>query len=132
MTKRMWWLFLLCAALLVSSGANPSGQTPATRKVMRDKLDLSHRVLESVMTSNLDALVSDTTALARITGRPGWAVLTTPEYVRYSGAFVAAVQSLSTAAKEHDLDTAAARYAAMTMACYDCHRYVKRARQTKF
>jgi hypothetical protein len=131
MTKRMWWLFVFCAALLVSSGATPSGQTPATRKVMHDKLDLSNRVLASVMTSNLEALTRDTATLARITERPGWAVLTTPEYARYSGVFVAAAQALSIAAKERDLDTAAVRYAAMTMACYDCHRYVKRARQTK-
>jgi hypothetical protein len=95
---------------------------------MQQKLELSHHVLEAVMTSDCDALERDSNALARLTEKPGWMVLTTPEYVRYSGAFVNAVQELSAAARDHDLDAAAIRYASMTMACYQCHRYVKNSR----
>jgi len=128
MTKRMFSLLILCAALIVSATASTSGQTAATRTLMQQKLELSHHVLESVMTSDYDALERDSHALARLTEKPGWMVLTTPEYVRYSGAFVNAVQELAAAAKDRDLDTAAIRYASMTMACYQCHRYVKNAR----
>jgi hypothetical protein len=126
MKKRTMWLLVFCATL--AGAASTSGQTSATRKVMRDKLDLSHHVLAAVMTSDLAALERDSAALARVTERPGWMVLTTPEYVRYSGAFVAAAQELAQAAKDHDLDAASVRYASMTMACYQCHRYVKNTR----
>ena len=128
MKKRMFSLLILCAAVVVGATASTSGQTAATRILMQQKLDLSHHVLEAVMTSDFDALERDSTALARLTEKPGWMVLTTPEYVRYSGAFVNAVQELAAAAKDHDLDTAAIRYASMTMACYQCHRYVKNSR----
>jgi len=129
MNIRMLRLFVVCAALLVGA-AVPSGQTSATRTVMRDKLELSHHVLDAVMTGNFAALERDATALTRVTERPGWLVLTTPEYAHYSSAFVSATQELAAAAKAHDLDAAAARYASMTMACYQCHRYVARSRQS--
>ena len=128
MKMRMFWLLVLCAALVVGASASTAGQTTATRKVMRDKLELSHHVLEALMTSNLDVLERDSEALARITERPGWMVLTTPEYARYSRGFVAAAQDLAQAAQDRDLDATSLRYAAMTMACYQCHRYVKSTR----
>ncbi|HZT76578.1 MAG TPA: hypothetical protein VFA27_07960 [Vicinamibacterales bacterium] len=131
MHKRMFCLLMICTALVVTASASISGQTAATRVVMHEKLELSQHVLEAVMTSDFDRLDRDTQALARLTEKPGWMVLTTPEYVRYSGAFVAVLQELTAAARDHDLDTAAVRYASMTMACYQCHRYVKRARLAK-
>jgi len=130
MKLRILWLLVLCAALALGS-ASTVGQTSATRTVMRDKLELSRHVLAAVMTSNLAVLERDSVALARVTERPGWMVLATPEYVRYSGAFVAAAQELAQAAKDHDLDAASIRYASMTMACYQCHRYVNRSRQSR-
>ena len=126
----MLWLLILCAVLLVFGSASPSGQTTATRKVMQEKLELSQQVLEAVMTSDFDGLQRGSEALARVTGKPGWMVLRTPEYARYSAAFAAAVQELATAAKDRDLDAAAVRYSAMTMTCYQCHRYVARSRQS--
>jgi hypothetical protein len=127
MKMRILWLLVLCVTL-VGGPASTASQTAATRSLMRDKLELSHHVLDAVMTSNLDVLERDSVALARVTERPGWMVLATPEYVRYSGAFVAAAQELAQAAKDHDLDAASVRYASMTMACYQCHRYVKSTR----
>jgi hypothetical protein len=38
------------------------------------------------------------------------------------------MQQLVQAAEERDLDAAAVHYAAMTMTCYQCHRYIKNAR----
>lgn len=128
MINRMSCLSIVCAALVLGASASTSGQTAATRALMREKLALSDKVLEAVMTSDYAALERDAHALARLTEKPGWTVLTTPEYARYSSAFVSAVQELAAAAKDRDLDNAALRYTTMTMACYQCHRYVKNAR----
>ncbi len=128
MINRMLWLSIVSAALAFGASGRMSAQTTATRAVMHEKLELSHHVLEAVMTSDYAALERDARALARVTEKPGWMVLTTPEYVRYSGAFTSAVHELVAAAADRDLDNAAVRYTAMTMACYQCHRYVKNAR----
>ena len=131
MAKRSMCLSIVCAALVLGVTGSTTGQTVATRQLMREKLELSHHILDAVMTSNYDALEHDSVALSRLPERAGWMVFQTPEYVRYSGAFVNAAQDLAAAAKDRDLDAAAVRYASMTMACYQCHRYVARARQTE-
>ncbi len=131
MNKRMFAVLMIASTLLVGASASPAGQTTATRVVMQEKLELSHHLLDAVMTSDFDRLEHDSAALAKLTERPGWMVLTTPEYVRYSAAFLNAVRELEAAAKDHDLDAAVARYSATTMACYQCHRYVKAARVAK-
>jgi cytochrome c556 len=59
---------------------------------------------------------------------PGWSVLEGPEYQRQSAAFLRATRDLVEAAKGRDLDAAANHYTTLTMACYQCHRYMKNAR----
>ena len=113
-------------ALAVTSGAG--GQTVTTRTVMRDKLLQSQKILESIMVSNFDQLDRSTAALLRDIEAPGWAVLNTPEFMKQSVAFRTAARDLREAATGRDLDAAATRYAALTLSCYQCHRYLKGAR----
>jgi PEGA domain-containing protein len=108
--------------------ASASPQTTATRHVMKDKLVHTQRMLEALMTSDLRLLETESESLAHVTEQPGWMVLTTPEYIRYSSAFLNATSDVVAAAKDHDLDAAAVHFTAMTMACYQCHRYLKNAR----
>ena len=95
---------------------------------MRQKLGLSQRLLEAILTSNFAALEEQSAALARMTEAPGWTVLKTPEYRRYSEAFVKATDDLRASARDRDLDAAALHYTALAMSCYQCHRYIKNAR----
>ena len=127
MKTRMFRLSVLSLALLVTAAWSP-GQTAATRQVMREKMQYTHQVLEAVMKSDFPLLEQSSAALSRVPEKPGWMVLTTPEYIRYSGAFLSATQQLLQSAKDRDLDAAAVHYSAMAMTCYQCHRYVKNAR----
>jgi cytochrome c556 len=52
-------------------------------------------------------------------------VLKTPEFASHSTDFRTAIQSLSDAARQRDLDAAAERYPAVVTACYECHKYLK-------
>ncbi len=113
---------------ILAYGVISSPQTLATRQLMKNKLVHAQRILEAVMTSDFNLLGRETDALSHTTQQPGWWVLTTPEYKRYSTAFLNATNDLTTAARDHDLDAVALHYATMTMTCYECHRYVKRAR----
>jgi hypothetical protein len=120
--------YVLAACLLSLVASSAAAQTPATGRVMREKLGHTQKILEAIMTSNFAVLERESAALEQVTRSPGWDVLKSPEYKRQSEAFMRATQALQEAAKSHDLDAAALRYASMTLACFDCHRYVKNAR----
>ena len=100
-------------------------QTPATGRLMRQKLAHSQKVLEAIMTSDFALLERESAALEQATKAPAWAVLLSPEYMRQSGAFLRAAQDLRDAAKRHDLDGAASSYVSLTLTCFQCHRYIK-------
>lgn len=115
-------------SLLVLSGPALPGQTPATGKLMREKLTHSEKVLEALMTSNFAQLTEESNALAEATKAPAWAVLKTSDYARYSAAFLRASEDLREAAVKRDSDAAALSYVSLTLSCYQCHRYMKGAR----
>jgi hypothetical protein len=114
--------------VFVMSGSAALGQTVATKRVMREKLAHANKILEAIMTSDYVALEHHSAELGRATQSPGWFVLRSPEYATHSAAFVRANDDLVDAAKRRDLDAAAQRYVALTLTCFDCHRYVKNSR----
>jgi len=120
----------LGAISIVLMGASGSAmpQTTATGRLMREKLTHAQRLLEALTTSNYALLDQESTALMKITNELGWMALKTPEYRRQSDTFLRAAEDLQAAAKKRDLDGAAMNYVALTMSCYQCHRYIKDAR----
>jgi hypothetical protein len=117
-------LVLILLLVAVSSQAG-FGQTPATRRVMREKLGHSQKILEAILTSNFTLLETESTALTKVTQSPAWTVLQGPEYLRQSEAFLKSLRELGAAARDRDLDTAVSRYTALTTSCFACHRYMK-------
>jgi hypothetical protein len=127
MTRALIWV--LAAGLAFSASA--ASQAPPTRRLMRDKLAHAQGVLEALTTSNYDLLQSHAAELIRATELPAWQALKGPEYRRYSGDFLRVAQSLRQRAVDRDLDAAAADFSSLTLACYECHSYMKRARLAK-
>jgi hypothetical protein len=119
---------VVLAATIVLSGTLVPAQTPATGRVMRDKLTHSQRILEAIMTSDYASLDRESAELVKATELPAWSVLKSPEYLRQSAAFVRATQDLRDAAKARDLDAAAMDYVSLTLTCFQCHRHLKGAR----
>jgi hypothetical protein len=124
---------VLAAVLLmvVVTSARATTQTPATGRLMRQKLIHAQRLLEAITTSNYALLERETTGLVAIPQSPGWMVLNSPEYRKYSEAFRRASQALLDAAKNRDLDKAVGVYQDVTMSCYRCHQYIKNMRLAK-
>ena len=122
---------MLATLVVITSGATAPTQTVATFGVMREKLTHNEQVLEAIMTANYDLLQKSSQELAKATSRPGWAVLKTDPYMRYSLDFQRAAERLVEAAKDRDLDAAALGYTTLTTSCYQCHRYIRRARIAK-
>jgi hypothetical protein len=103
-------------------------QRPMLKTLMREKLTHVQKVLEGVVTSDWIGIATHTRELERITQDPMWAVLKYPEYSTYSAAFVRSIKDLQQAAADRDLDKAPQAYAALTLKCVECHRYLARAR----
>jgi len=122
------FVVLGAAVLMLSIVWAGAAQTPATGRLMREKLGHTQRLLEALTTSNFQMLEHESDSLARIPLMPGWMVLHSPEYRRYSEGFLRAVVDLNTSAKARDLDQAAMHFQSLTMSCYQCHRYMKNSR----
>ena len=126
-TKSLALVFLLA---VVGLGAG-SGQWHQVDQIMREKLGLTQKILEAVVTSDWVALETASRDLERLLDDPRWAVLKYPEYARHSAEFRKSVQTLHAAAARRDLEATPDAYVAVTMQCVTCHRYLARARIAK-
>ena len=121
-----WRLALF--AFVLSNVATMTAQGPAVDRVVRKRLKVSQKILETVVTSRWADLATRSRDLENLTNDPAWRVLTAPEYARQSSAFRAAVRTLRDAAAKQDLDAAPKAYIAVTVSCVECHRYLARKR----
>jgi len=112
-------------ALIALSGGAAIAQTPATGRVMREKLGHSQKILEAILTSNFAQLERESAALSKATESSAWTVLKGPEYIQQSERFLKSLRDLSDAAKERDLDAAMNDDQSLTTSCYGCHRFMK-------
>ncbi len=117
----------LTTALLTALAAS-GGDRPPLNRVMREKLAVTQKILETVVTSEWAALELSSRELERLTDDPRWMALNYPEYGRHSRAFRQAIGALHTAAAQRDLDATPRAYVAVTLQCVECHRYLARAR----
>lgn len=126
MKRRVRLTMILALALM--AGLDAPAQTPATGRLMREKLAHSQKILEAILTSDFALLDRESAALAQATKSQAWMVFFSPEYNRQSGAFLRALDDLRDAAKGMDLDGAASNYMSLTLTCFQCHRYIKNRR----
>ena len=133
--KRTWSLVGVAMAVAFGLAATTPATTPAQGpqlgRVMRQKLVHSQKILEAVVTSDWAGLETHSRELERLTNDPAWRALAFAEYGKYSASFVSALQELTRAAVQRDLEKTPQAYAAMTLRCVDCHRYLARARLAK-
>jgi cytochrome c556 len=120
---------LLAALLLALTGVAVSfAQTKrnrAAKEFMRDKLELTQRVLEGVTTEDYALIINRGTRLSAMTREADWRLFENPDYDQQSVAFRRQVDALVKAAKEKNLDAATLAYVRMTMSCVDCHKLVR-------
>jgi cytochrome c556 len=81
-----------------------------------------------MVTSDWVGLETNSRELERLTNDPRWTVLKYPEYAKQTAGFVKAIQELHRMAAQRDLDRLPQAYAAVTLKCVECHRYMARER----
>ena len=111
------------AALSVTLG-QPQ-RPPTTREFMRDKLELSQRILEGVALEDYDLIVTKATRLSAMSKEARWQAFQNPDYERYSVEFRRSVDALAKAARDKNLDGATLGYVRVTMSCVECHKFVR-------
>lgn len=119
----------LTTLLVIGLGTTAmASQTVPLKQLMRQKLDLSEKLLEAVVTSNWLELGRRSRSLEQLTNDPAWAVLNMPEFGRRSAAFAQAARDLVEAAEKRDEEATPLAYLSLTLSCVRCHQYVSRIR----
>jgi hypothetical protein len=93
--------------------------------LMQGKLQNAKQLLEGLAMQNYDQIEKNAQQLSLLSTETDWQVLQTPEYIKLSGEFREAADSMRKAAKQKNLDGATLAYVGLTLKCVQCHKYVR-------
>ena len=92
---------------------------------MQLKLGYAKGILEGLATENFEQIAKDSQALTALSLQSSWNTRTTVDYLDHSSDFRKALNIITKAAREENLDRAALAYVNMTVQCIECHRYLR-------
>src|SRR5262245_60293742 len=118
-------LLLVIPLLAITVTLAQSRRNRAAKEFMREKLELSQRVLEGLATEDYALMISKGTRLSAMTKGADWRLFENPDYEQQSLLFRHQVDALVKAAKDKNLDAVTLAYVRMTMSCVDCHTLVR-------
>ena len=110
--------------------AEQSGQKSELRTFMQLKLDHTKGILEGSAMEDFQQIAKDAQALNALSLQSSWNAHTTLEYLDHSGDFRRALNVITKAAHEENLDRAALGYVNLTVQCMECHRYLRQKQAT--
>ena len=116
-------LVIVGGGVFVTLGQSKRGR--AAKEFMRDKLELSQRVLEGLAVEDFDLIMAKGARLSAMSKEADWRVFENPDYEQQSILFRRHVDSLVRAARDKNLDAATLAYVRVTMSCVDCHKLVR-------
>lgn len=110
-------------SLLVLSAVQTAKQGPV-EALMKAKAGYAHRLLDAVVLGDVETVREQAFRLKAVAETADWNVMSTPEYVRESDAFLRGTEALLQAAAADNRDAVALAYVEVTLSCVRCHRYV--------
>jgi hypothetical protein len=109
-----------------SEDAAPGGRDDLPlRDYMRKKLAASNQILEGLCTEDSELILEGARTLNEMSTSERWRVSNDPIYRQFSSEFRAITQQLVEAAEKQNEDRAALKWMDATMACIDCHNFVR-------
>ncbi len=117
-------ILLVAAAGLSVLLAQPKNNR-ASKEFMRDKLELSQRLLEGLATEDYGLIIAKGSRLSAMSQEASWRMFENPAYEQQSFTFRRHMDSLVKAAKDRNLDAATLAYVRVTMSCVDCHKLMR-------
>ncbi len=115
---------LVLAAGVCLAAAELKGR-PSAKELMREKLELSQKLLEALATEDYSMMIAKSSRLSSISREAGWRQFENPDYDQQSLAFRRQAEALTRAASNKNLDAATLAYVRMTMSCVDCHKLIR-------
>lgn len=105
----------------------PTGQSGRgqLKSFMQMKLDHAKGILAGIATEDFEQIAKDTQSLNALSLQSSWNAYTTLEYLDHSADFRRALNVITKAAREENLDRAALGYVNLTVQCIECHRYLR-------
>jgi hypothetical protein len=122
------------ALVLVVGGTSLSvqGEQPGDLKTfMRQKLNLSQKVLEGLTLENYALVAENARAMTELSQNARWRVSPNINYLRLSAEFQDLADELARKAKEKNLDGMSLAYVRLTLNCVKCHEYTRDNRLTR-
>lgn len=95
------------------------------RLFMRKKLAASNKILEGLTTEDMALVREGARALNKMSLSEKFRVNNDAMYKQFSAEFRRVTNDLNTAAEEENLDQATLKWMGTTMACIECHRFVR-------
>lgn len=95
------------------------------RQFMRKKLAASNKVLEGLTTEDMALVREGARTLNKMSLSSKWRAHNDVMYKQFSSEFQRVTRDLSQAADEDNLDQAVLKWMGATMACIECHRFVR-------
>ncbi len=122
---KRYTLILAAAFIALVAGSVLRAQPNNLESIMREKLQKAQTILDGVATEDFEKIKASADRLDTLTQMAEWQVFKSPEYVRQSENFRAAVRKLSADAKAKNLDAASLDYVEMTLSCVACHKAIR-------
>jgi hypothetical protein len=95
------------------------------KALMRRKVTDAQGVLEALALNDLPKAAKFAEDLLRVRRDPHWRVFKTEQYNTWSEEFRRAAEGIVRAAKDKNLESAKLQYLGLTLACFNCHTYVR-------
>lgn len=96
------------------------------RQFMRAKLAASNKVLEGLATEDMSLIREGARTLNKMSLSENWRAHNDVMYKQFSSEFQRVTKDLMMAADDENLDQATLKWMGATMACIECHRFVRK------
>jgi hypothetical protein len=125
-------LFALCTANAPGRDDGPAGKAKpkTTAELMKRKLELGQQLLASLTTNDLARASKQAKELLEVRKEASWKAVKSEMYDTLSDDFARAAQQIIKAAKDDNREAAKLAYLGMTMACFNCHTYIRDRKDT--
>lgn len=98
---------------------------------MQLKLEHAKGILAGLATEDFEQIAKESQALTALSLQSSWNTQTTVEYLNHSSDFRRALNVITKAAHEENVDRATLAYVNMTVQCIECHRYLRHGQAEK-
>lgn len=118
-------LGIVAGSICFSDGLKQQRPEAPTRVFMREKLKDAQQVLEGLATEDFKLIREGAAHMQLMSRATEWQVVEGPIYAEYSAEFRRCCEQLAKRADEKNTKAATLSYMQLTLACINCHDFVR-------